>query len=194
MLRKKDDKLRFRAKKKQTISMRNLITLLITLIVTSCSKESENVSTLHNVSPSISGITMRDMNGNLIGTVDAFDWNANDLFPVVINSYFNFSDTLDYSGADTSTLNLFCYPNPFQQLVSLYINNSNPTICKLILTDETNTIYIQQSYNLLNGSNQLYFDLGDSSLHSNKLFRFYYKFYNEQKECYASGHGDLEKM
>ncbi|MBK9402259.1 MAG: lipoprotein [Bacteroidetes bacterium] len=57
-----------------------LLLLLITLIVTSCSKESDNVSTLHTVSPSISGITMRDMNGNLIGTVDAFDWNANDLF------------------------------------------------------------------------------------------------------------------
>ncbi|MBK9402260.1 MAG: hypothetical protein IPN36_15895 [Bacteroidetes bacterium] len=67
-------------------------------------------------------------------------------------------------------------------------------MCKLILTDEANTIYIQQSYTLLNGANQLYFDLGDSSLHSDKLYRFYYKFYNEQKECYASGHGDLEKM
>ena len=146
------------------------------------------------VSTSIKGITMRDVNGALLGPMDLTDWNTNDLFPVAINSSFNFTDTLDYAGADTSTLDIVCYPNPFQQLVTLNINSTNPTICKLLLIDETNTIYLQHSFALLNGANQLYFDLGDSSLQSNKLYRFYYKFYDEQKNCYASGHGDLEKM
>lgn len=177
--------------------MRKIIILLITLVITSCSKESEenaNGGTMQFVSTSISGITMRDMNGAFIGTIDASDWKTNDLFPATINAHFNFTDTLDYTGADTSTLDIVCYPNPFQQINVLRINSTNPTILKLILTDETNTIYMQYSFVLNSGDNPLIFDLGDPNIQSNKLYRLYYKLYDAQKKNYASGHGDIEKM
>lgn len=177
--------------------MRKIIILLITLVITSCSKESEesaNGGTMQFVSTSIKGITMRDMNGALIGSVDATDWKTNDLFPASINAYFNFTDTLDYTGADTSTLDIVCYPNPFEQINVLQINSTNPTILKLLLIDETNTIYMQFTFALHSGDNPLVFDLGDASIQPNKLYRLYYKFYNQQKKNYASGHGDLQKL
>lgn len=177
--------------------MRKIIILLITLVITSCSKESEesaNGGTMQFVSTSIRGITMRDMNGAFIGTIDASDWKTNDIFPAAINAYFNFTDTLDYTGADTSTLDIVCYPNPFEQIVALQINSSNPTIFKLLLIDEANTIYMQHSFALHSGGNPLIYDLTDANLQPNKLYRLYYKFYNQQKKNYASGHGDLKKM
>jgi hypothetical protein len=176
--------------------MRTLTILLITLFITSCSKETENGGTLQLqfVSTSIKGITKRDMNGALLGPIDVTDWNTNDLFPAAINSHFNFTDTLDYTGADTSTLDIVCYPNPFQQINIIRINSTNPTILKLILTDETDTIYMQFSFALHSGDNPLVFNLDDANLQSNKLYRLYYKFYNQQKKNYASGHGELQKM
>lgn len=177
--------------------MRKIIILLITLVITSCSKESEenaNGGTMQFVSTSIRGITMRDMNGAFIGTIDASDWKTNDLFPAAINAYFNFTDTLDYTGADTSTVDIVCYPNPLEQINVLRINSTNPTILKLLLIDETNTIYMQFTFALHSGDNPLVFDLGDASIQPNKLYRLYYKFYNQQKKNYASGHGDLQKM
>ena len=176
--------------------MRTLTILLITLFITSCSKETENGGTLQLqfVSTSIKGITKRDMNGALLGPIDVTDWNTNDLFPASINANFNFTDTLDYTGADTSTVDIVCYPNPFQQIVALQINSSNATIFKLLLIDEANTIYMQHSFALHSGGNPLIYDLTDANLQPNKLYRLYYKFYNQQKKNYASGHGDLKKM
>jgi hypothetical protein len=176
--------------------MRTLTILLITLFITSCSKETENGGTLQLqfVSTSIKGITKRDMNGALLGPIDVTDWNTNDLFPASINANFNFTDTLDYTGADTSTVDIVCYPNPFQQIVALQINSSNATIFKLLLIDEANTIYMQHSFALHSGGNPLIYDLTDANLQPNKLYRLYYKFYNQQKKNYASGHGELQKM
>lgn len=174
--------------------MKHYLLLLVISFLTSCGDDEKSDPTAPNyLSTTISGITMTDVNGSLFGTVDQSDWGTSDLFSPTLVAKFNFSDTLDYSDADTGIVQLGFFPNPTTQLSSLYIDCSNPAVCKLIVTDNNLNVFTSTTVHLNDGNNLFVLNFDDSLFTANHLYRIYYQFYDAQKVCFARGHGDLKK-
>lgn len=164
-----------------------------------CEKSNETSSTLsgyHYIDEGeIVGITYTDVNGNNFSTIDPTDWNIIDWFSPSIGSLFSFPDTLNYSGADTSTISLYpAFPNPTNQILTLIVNSTQPTVMKVVVVDSLQTVRFRHAFSLIPGSNALQYDFQDSTLPLNSKYRMYYRFYHAQNNFYKSGHGDILKQ
>jgi hypothetical protein len=168
--------------------MKNLI-ILFALILFSCKKDNNTKDTI-----TISGITERDNFGNPIGIIDDTDWSYDTNFPQTINSLLNFVDTVNYLDADTSTIQLFAYPNPIEKQFVFRFSSSKRTVLKYIIVDEFLNLYLKRCFKLRNGGEYMTNILTDDSIYPPKRFyRLFYAFYDHEKTIYFKGHGDLWK-
>lgn len=172
--------------------------LLFGLFFSSCEKSSEesSPSNYYYISnEEINGITFTDVNGNYFSTIDNTDWKTMDVFSPTIGALFSFSDTINYNNADTSTISLFAgFPNPTNQLFSLLINSTQPTVMKFVIVDSVQAVRFYGANTLIPGSNILNFDFQDSTLPLNSKYRMFYRFYNSPNNFFKSGHGDIMKQ
>lgn len=163
--------------------------LIISLFLISCPKDKTEVP---ENKITITGITSRDAVGELLGEEDTTDWNYDSAFPDEVSTLLNFTDTLDYSNADTATISIYAYPNPFGNSFSLAFSSTNATITKFIIVDESLNIYAKHTFKLNSGNHDFLF-LSENLFPANKYYRMYYAFYDYNKTTYYKGHGDLKK-
>ncbi len=188
-------------KKNKSIRLKISLSLALLFIFTihSCKKSDEEISTpsaLYYINDEkIEGITYTDVNGNYFSTIDNTDWKTMDIFSSTIGALFSFSDTINYNNADTSTISLFAgFPNPTNQLFSILINSTQPTVMKFVIVDSVQTVRFYGANTLIPGSNILNFDFQDSTLPLNSKYRMFYRFYHSPNNFFKSGHGDILKQ
>jgi len=161
------------------------LTLIITLLLTTCTKDEGGII-------NISGITTRDNVGNLLGGLDETDWTNDASFPDAVSSLLNFTETIDYSNAEISTIQIEAFPNPLESQFILNLSSSTGTVIKYIIVDEALKVYSEYALNLSAGNTLLAIQM-NSSFPNNKYYRMYYAFYDKTKTIYFKGHGDLKK-
>jgi hypothetical protein len=163
--------------------------LIISLFLVSCPKDKTEPPTN---AITITGITVRDEVGFPLGEVDSTDWTYDAVFPDAVTQLLNFTDTLDYTNADTCSPSITAFPNPAANLFVIHAGISKQTIMKFIIVDESLKVYARNSV-LLHSANQIYSISTDSHFPANKYYRMYYTFYDKTKTAYYKGHGDLKK-
>jgi hypothetical protein len=163
-------------------------TLMITFLLTACSKDKNNIETIF-----ISGITERDNSGTLIGQPDETDWTSDTSFPKTIYSFLNFTDTVDYSNAEISEITYIeAYPNPINTVFVLQFGVSNSSVIKYIIVDDSLKLYTENAIKLQMGTYAIAIQT-DSLYPKNKYYRLYYAFYDKTKKIFFKGHGDIKK-
>lgn len=143
----------------------------------------------------ITGITARSTDGSNVGNIDADDWTNDSSWPDFIQEKFNFTDSFDYyfESQKSTFPSLICFPNPCSTNCYFSIESSNQTIMKYILVDETSLVYQQGTVKLSASHNMFQFLLPDSQYPRNKYYRLYYAMYDQNKNIYYKGHGDIKK-
>ena len=166
------------------MKIRLFLAFIMSLLFFACSKDNNEVIT-------ISGITERNNNGELIGNFDGTDWLNDNNIPEIVNSLFNFEDTANYETAEISTVEIVEYPNPVENIFNLHFNLSNETVIKFVIVDESLKVYYKYASKLNAGNNLL--AIQTEQLPRNKYFRIYYAFYDNSRTIYYKGHGDIKK-
>jgi len=174
-----------------------LLMPILFLLAMGCNSDDDNNATPSNTSIDMSGvasITETDDVGAYLGNVDSTDWTTNEVHSTAVNALFNFTDTLDYSGAQSSSITISAMPNPTQEMLTLAVDAGSIAVMKFVITNASGQ-KIQSGAMKLSSNNSLFlFDLNDSLYASGKYYRIYYKFYKSDKTAFASGHGDVKKI
>jgi hypothetical protein len=157
-----------------------LITMLIPIIVACKKDKQDDIIT-------ISGITERNEFANPIGNVDDSDWRFHDVWPPYIENIFKQDSAellkpTDQSPPDWLAM-VSCYPNPVTEGI-MYLSFPSTMFSDVRVVDSNLNIYYEHDYQKYN---IIAFD--GSYFKKNKLYRVYYKLYQEDKVY--RGHGDF---
>jgi len=137
----------------------------------------------------ISGITELNIQGMSIGTVDTTDWRLDDKWLTTIEDLFKRKSVSEKkSEQGVITVKYFmvkAYPNPTTDVINFDFGLAPNSYCDLRIVDSRlNIIFSCDSLSTL-----IRFDLS-SSQYKNKMFRSYYKIYNN--DIIYRGHGDIK--
>jgi len=169
---------------------------VIMFLVLGCNSDDDDNSTPTSTAIDMTGvnsITETDDVGAHFGNVDSTDWTTNEVHSSAVNSLFNFTDTLDYTGAQSSSIVISGMPNPTQEMLTIAVDAGNIAVMKFVITNASGQ-KIQNGALKFNSNHPLFlFDLNDSLYASGNYYRMYYKFYKSDKTVFASGHGDIKK-
>lgn len=169
---------------------------MLFLFALGCTPDEESVSP--SASPidmsGVTSITETDDVGAYFGNIDSSDWTTNEVHSSTVNSLFNFTDTLDYSGTQSSSIVISCMPNPTQEVINIAVDAGNIAVMKFVITNASGQ-KIQNGAMKFNSNHPLFlFDLNDSLYTAGNYYRMYYKFYKADKTAFAAGHGDIKKI
>jgi hypothetical protein len=167
--------------------------MLVILLLLSCKKESEYFFT---------GITERDADGSIAGSIDKSDWKMDDIWTEREEHLFD-TNTIKYAGDEAiaensilSEVNVIeesscsAYPNPAKSILILRIQSDGTTFRFVIVNSNYNIIYSKNQKILsplsfaLNVSERNVFKL-------NNIYRVYYRIEHENGNV-EKGHGDFK--
>jgi hypothetical protein len=164
------------------------ILLSVMLLFTACKKNGTKKIDAGN-------ITVTDAFGVPIGPVDASDWRFDDKWSAEEQALFNFADTMSTIGMKQAvTARSVAYPNPATDRIAFSFSSDQPTLLKVVITDENlNTLYKSASpLGSTSGANFV-LDL-TSTFKKGTYYRIYYALYADGAMMYKKGHGDFKRL
>jgi hypothetical protein len=182
-----------------TLSKFVLIVSFALFLFSSCNEDSKTSVTPTPSSPTypvVSGYTLTDLTGNLIGPSDTTDWRTDEVWSQSVQNLFggvaydpscNFEDSItSMNGFPNPTTNFFTIAvSPIEFSTGVYFDSL--TKVDLILVNQRHEIIVPK----LQITNTIDFSLQSAdSIATDTIFRVYYKF-TDKNNCVRCGHGDI---
>src|SRR3954463_15363709 len=109
--------------------------VLLLLLFTGCKKNGTKKIDAGN-------ITVTDLFGQSMGATDPTDWRFDDKWSAEEQALFNFADTASMVGMKQATAARSAgYPNPASDRIAFSFSTDQPTVLKVVITDEQLNVF-----------------------------------------------------
>jgi hypothetical protein len=141
-------------------------------------------------------ITTTDLFGQSTGATDPSDWRFDDKWSAEEQALFNFADTASLVGTkQAATTRSAGYPNPASERIAFSFTADQPSLLKVVITDEQlNILYKSASPINATSSSNFMLDLTSGQYKKGSYYRIYYTLYAEGAMMYKRGHGDFQRL
>ncbi|HWJ90579.1 MAG TPA: hypothetical protein VNR87_05680 [Flavisolibacter sp.] len=158
------------------------------LLLTSCKKNGTKKINAGN-------ITVTDAMGQPVGPADPSDWRFDDGWSAAEQALFNFADTASTAGMkQAAATRAGAYPNPASERINFYFSTDQPTLLKMVITDERLNLFYKDTRRLNSSSGYNFtLDLASGAYKNGSFYRIYYALYAEGGAIYKRGHGDFKR-
>jgi hypothetical protein len=160
------------------------------LIFYSCKKDKE-VDTVTTTDPTIniSGITWRDITGELMAQPDTTDWRSYDNLCQTEKNLFVGGSFLTNSSF-TDSIFIAAYPNPTKNRFNLYVKKDSTIKSDYLIVNQRFQKIYSAEINHDTVTNEVIFLDNIAPALSDTIFRIYYRFTNKSNFA-RFGHGDV---